>query len=63
MIFPENISYDYSTFGTVKTAHIYRLEQLIATENSTKWYSILELVRTHRACGAAEPPPKMQAAS
>ena len=36
MIFPEGVSYEYSKFGTAKTAHIYRLKQLIAIENYTK---------------------------
>ena len=35
MIFPEGVLYDYSTFGTTKTAHIYTLKQLIDTPNST----------------------------
>ena len=35
MIFPEGVSYDYSTFGTAKTADIYTLKQLIDTPNST----------------------------
>ena len=35
MIFPEGVLYDYSTFGTTKTADIYTLKQLIDTPNST----------------------------
>ena len=35
MVFPEGVLYDYSTFGTTKTAHIYTLKQLIDTPNST----------------------------
>ena len=35
MIFPEGVSYDYSAFGTAKTADIYTLKQLIDTPNST----------------------------
>ena len=35
MIFPEGVFCDYSTFGTVKTADIYTLKQLIDTPNST----------------------------
>ncbi|KKR51907.1 MAG: hypothetical protein UT90_C0026G0008 [Parcubacteria group bacterium GW2011_GWA1_40_21] len=35
MIFPEGVLYDYSVFGTTKTAHIYTLKQLIDTPNST----------------------------
>ena len=35
MIFPEGVLYDYSAFGTTKTAHIYTLKQLIDTPNST----------------------------
>ena len=35
MIFPNGVSYDYSTFGTTKTADIYELKQLISPENST----------------------------
>src|SRR3989344_2188167 len=35
MIFPEGVLYDYSAFGTTKTADIYTLKQLIDTPNST----------------------------
>jgi hypothetical protein len=35
MIFPNGVSYDYSTFGTTKTADIYELKQLISPQNST----------------------------
>ena len=35
MIFPEDVLYDYSAFGTTKTADIYTLKQLIDTPNST----------------------------
>ncbi len=35
MIFPEGVLYDYSAFGTTKTADIYTLKSLIDTPNST----------------------------
>ena len=35
MIFPEGVLYDYSAFGTTKTAGIHTLKQLIDTPNST----------------------------
>ena len=35
MVFPEGVLYDYSTFGTTKTADIYTLKQLISPQNST----------------------------
>lgn len=35
MIFPEGVLYDYSVFGTTKTADIYTLKSLIDTQNST----------------------------
>lgn len=35
MIFPDGVSYDYSTFGTTKVSSIYELKQLISPQNST----------------------------
>ena len=52
MVFPNGISYDYSAFGTTKTADVYELKQLITTKNSTmvplkglNWNHIMRNIR------------------